>query len=353
MTFTAGTAAHLTSIGSMAFAGDTKITKIILPADFVQTNANAIAENAFYGCTGLKTVEFKPTALATGAAKIFHTKAFENCNDNTTANLIDIQTIADFRELYKTTYVIDCAKFTAAGSSVTPGTIDDLVWEKVKYAKSDKYFVKVLVPTASTTSIMISAANNTKVYGAYLDQGNNTMNLCLYKVKNGLYEIMPGDPALIITDNKDITYSIATDALSSSWLTKDATTHVAGTYYNELKILAAATSATELSATASASGKVIYGWVNHESVGTGWMKITSGTMPQYGLYILAAEPAAGGRLNIVWLDENGNVEEETTAIQTVKSAKADNGAIFNLAGQKVNASYKGVVIKDGKKYIQK
>ena len=42
-----------------------------------------------------------------------------------------------------------------------------------------------------------------------------------------------------------------------------------------------------------------------------------------------------------------------TAIKSVKKAAKANGAIYNLAGQKVNASYKGVVIKDGKKYIQK
>jgi hypothetical protein len=42
-----------------------------------------------------------------------------------------------------------------------------------------------------------------------------------------------------------------------------------------------------------------------------------------------------------------------TAINGVKTAKANSGAIYNLAGQKVNASYKGVVIKDGKKFIQK
>ena len=44
--------------------------------------------------------------------------------------------------------------------------------------------------------------------------------------------------------------------------------------------------------------------------------------------------------------------EGADAIKSVKAAKAD-GAIYNLAGQKVNASYKGVVIKDGKKYLQK
>ena len=47
------------------------------------------------------------------------------------------------------------------------------------------------------------------------------------------------------------------------------------------------------------------------------------------------------------------IDLDATAIKTVKAAKKFEGAIYNLAGQKVNASYKGVVIKDGKKYIQK
>ena len=47
------------------------------------------------------------------------------------------------------------------------------------------------------------------------------------------------------------------------------------------------------------------------------------------------------------------IDLNATAIKTVKAGKKFDGAIYNLAGQKVNASYKGVVIKDGKKYIQK
>lgn len=67
------------------------------------------------------------------------------------------------------------------------------------------------------------------------------------------------------------------------------------------------------------------------------------------LYVVAKAAAAAGRLEVVWLDGS---EEEATAIKSVKTVKED-GAIYNLAGQKVSASYKGVVIKDGKKYIQK
>lgn len=42
-----------------------------------------------------------------------------------------------------------------------------------------------------------------------------------------------------------------------------------------------------------------------------------------------------------------------SAINSVKKAANADGAIYNVAGQKVNASYKGLVIKNGKKYIQK
>lgn len=43
----------------------------------------------------------------------------------------------------------------------------------------------------------------------------------------------------------------------------------------------------------------------------------------------------------------------TTAIKALKTAKIGDGYIFNLAGQRVDANYKGVVIKDGQKLIQK
>ena len=52
--------------------------------------------------------------------------------------------------------------------------------------------------------------------------------------------------------------------------------------------------------------------------------------------------------NISW-----EVEGAPTAIQKVQAVKAENGARYNLAGQKVDAAYKGIVIQNGKKFIQK
>lgn len=42
-----------------------------------------------------------------------------------------------------------------------------------------------------------------------------------------------------------------------------------------------------------------------------------------------------------------------TAIETVEAAPAKDNALYNVAGQKVNESYKGIVIKNGKKYLLK
>ena len=48
-----------------------------------------------------------------------------------------------------------------------------------------------------------------------------------------------------------------------------------------------------------------------------------------------------------------SVEIVVTGITNITAAKAENGVRYNLAGQKVNAGYKGVVIMNGKKMLQK
>ena len=61
--------------------------------------------------------------------------------------------------------------------------------------------------------------------------------------------------------------------------------------------------------------------------------------------------AAAQAARMIWHDG----EEEATAIMAAKKVvtTGSSNVIYNLAGQKVNASYKGIVIKDGKKMIQK
>lgn len=44
-------------------------------------------------------------------------------------------------------------------------------------------------------------------------------------------------------------------------------------------------------------------------------------------------------------------KRNTTDIQSIKVAQSTNNTIYNLAGQKVNTSYKGIVIQNGKKVV--
>ena len=45
-------------------------------------------------------------------------------------------------------------------------------------------------------------------------------------------------------------------------------------------------------------------------------------------------------------------DEETSVGKVTTTQNNANAPLFNLAGQRVNNSYKGIVVKDGKKYLK-
>ncbi len=47
------------------------------------------------------------------------------------------------------------------------------------------------------------------------------------------------------------------------------------------------------------------------------------------------------------------VRSTSTGISTVKTADVNDGAIYNLAGQKVGEGFKGIAIRNGKKVVMK
>ena len=76
---------------------------------------------------------------------------------------------------------------------------------------------------------------------------------------------------------------------------------------------------------------------------------------------LAKATASQGWGGVFVLNGDGNltvtkltlVQGGATGIAPVKTVKVQSNAIYNLAGQRVDANYKGVVIVNGKKMIQK
>lgn len=76
---------------------------------------------------------------------------------------------------------------------------------------------------------------------------------------------------------------------------------------------------------------------------------TTANLPKNAVYVISnTDPqAAGGRLNVIF-----EGDEDATGINNIQEIKADNDAIYNLQGVRVNATQKGMYIKNGKKYIK-
>ncbi len=93
----------------------------------------------------------------------------------------------------------------------------------------------------------------------------------------------------------------------------------------------------------------IYNYVlSGGSNGVGFYQANGETVPTDRAYLQSATALAKGFV-INYDDEEG---EETDGIKAV-STKVENGVRYNLAGQKVGADYKGIVIVNGKKVIIK
>lgn len=86
--------------------------------------------------------------------------------------------------------------------------------------------------------------------------------------------------------------------------------------------------------------------LNKGSKGVGFYPLSLGTPLEKGKCYLKVDAVAGAKGFIA-------IGGETTGISTVETEATGNGNIYNLAGQRVGKAYKGIVIKNGKKYINK
>ena len=324
------------SIATLAF-GYTAIETITIPEE---TAALTIAAKAFANCTSLKDFYFARNAAYEGTTYKIDKTAFFRCSD------VKFHTTSTFAEGYA----------TVAGTTLPQGpdnvTFDYSTGTEFKVTpitgKTGKYYVKWF--DAAKIKVKASEA---KVYAAYLE-GDNTLNMIRYKSdKDGYCVIAANDAALIITENEELTYEPATTEAQTSWMTTPSAVYTSSETLtagqNALKYVTAETTLSALQLACTDDSYEVYGFMKTG----GFQKITTGNKIAKGtLFVFAKEPAAGGRLNVVWRDENGNIEDETTAIETVKTV-AEDGAAYNAAGQQVGAGYKGLVIKNGKKYIVK
>ena len=94
-----------------------------------------------------------------------------------------------------------------------------------------------------------------------------------------------------------------------------------------------------------------YADATSDNPGTGQASFTNAAKKAY---LVLTKNAGGAQIKSYIFGEGAEYEDfGATAIESVGAAKVADDAIYNLAGQKVGADYKGIVIKNGKKYIVK
>ena len=85
--------------------------------------------------------------------------------------------------------------------------------------------------------------------------------------------------------------------------------------------------------------------VKNDGIHASVVKANGTKISPFRAYFTGIPDGASAKLNFI--------DGEATGINGVNAEAAADGAIYNLAGQKVSAAYKGIVIKNGKKYLMK
>ena len=335
--------ADLIEIGANAFEG-TGLTTVDLPKTITQhatATSRGIKANAFKDCASLTKITFYPE---TETASIFATDdVFSGCS------MVGIYVTATYAAIggpVTATVAPTYSKWVTSGA-VTVETVKD---------KVHPYAMKGFIADGN----YCFDAEKCQVYEAYID-GTEVVMSPLQK-RDGKYNVPAGHAVIVRTAEattiNPLTYTAS--ATNSSMIFGRMS--VTGTNpYGEnvlrstyIDITAETFKLEEELTRAQVYKNYMYVLVNNATAGFGFQHFTGSKIKKGNIYVInPTNIPAGARLNIIWLDENGNVEYDATAIQSVKAAEAENGAVYNLAGQKVSAAYKGVVIKDGKKYMQK
>lgn len=333
-------------VGTIADFGadNTTLTKI-------EFNDVVMAADKITGWTyvkGLKKVYWSPAdneatkALATDAFAASAAADFASCTITfVTSTKVATLYGADFA----TKQYINNVKISAAAVSAETKKID------VAAPSGFKYFYGKMRESAAYTVPAKVGDVEIMVYSAYVDkdaENVSTIYMDPLQVIDGKYYV-PANQAVVVKSTSSAQVTITSDAGTKSSMRYASDASIV----NDIKYEASKKVGQEYFD--NYAGKTIYAMAKTATYGLNWKTFGADVvMPEKTFYVVTDTPvgeAAAPELNIVWLD--GSEDNYTTGIESVKATKQNNDVIYNLAGQKVGADYKGVVIKNGKKFVQK
>ena len=290
--------------------------------------ANTVDANAFDHCTALKTFTYEPEAAI--SVKPVNDNAFVGC--------------VPFVKFVTNNFYWDANP--TAPMNATYGTDEITIVKTVQDKKNENQFFAKYYNTALNVEF---DADECKLFTVYVDGETAYFQAC--RTYDGKYYVPVNKPVIVKTSEaKEVKFKPCT------FPTGVPTTGSLG--WNDMYCSQPGDDLAKVQAGAKvAAGKYLYRLTNTDEIGFGFT-FFSGTNIKEGQFFIACEkkPEGAGRLNEVWLDEDGNViESDATAIKGVKKALDQNdGAIYNLQGVRVQKAQKGgIYIQNGKKFVVK
>lgn len=109
---------------------------------------------------------------------------------------------------------------------------------------------------------------------------------------------------------------------------------------------------TEVSA-AEWSQKILESWEMDKNYSVDKTEVLPELKNLTGTYTVKVYYWGKWQKNMTYANVYLTISEGTTGISSIEAENANSNKLYNLAGQRVDKNYKGIVIKDGKKFIVK
>ena len=351
------------TFANQAFKDATKLATININGDLQA--ADQFAAGSFVGAgsantadaAGIKlTVNYTPTSTTAKAVQAINNAAFASAAATTAAGIVvKLVTSNEYGSWITTNYtattlgdVIYIVKlsFAEATSLLAVATGGSSKFYYGKLYSSNDY--KIAKKQGDATVI---------VYQGYVDQSDATIYMENLHIIDGYYWV-DADEAVIVKSTASADVILTESDGSASSIVCDAF----GNSLNEIDVNLTDDTGLAIKDAYALLDQTPYFLAPIADNGYLWAKfkderVIVGATSEYDPetkttaadFLIGCDNADAARLNVVWLDGS---EDNTTAIQTVKQT-VESDVIYNLAGQKVDANFKGVVIKNGKKMIQK
>ncbi len=334
-----------------SFAGNTNLTEVNFNGDL----ATGAVDGGAFAYNGIDlTVNYEPSDDADGLYS-FVQNAFADDNTNMYVTFNTTEAYGTFLEASVS------GKTPLYGVTVVHAVSPDGTIAVYNNGSGSYYYASYIVPASGITIAKNQGTEENPikvmVYGAYVDNADKTAILMnQFHLMNGKYYI-PGGTAIIVKSSSSVPvgYTVGNSGLNSITYSQYGTQSELHYYGDDT--MGEGTSPADTYATtiieyaaALATPQDVYFLKPIAEYGYGWSKFKADRVISAGQFYLLADPTATSAPRIVWLDGS---EDDVTGIETVETEVQNNGVIYNMAGQKVDASYKGVIIKNGKKYFQK